>query len=306
MSEAEPSTALVRDSRGNVEENASVLAIIERASRDPSVDLDKMERLIAMRDRMMAERARAEFAVAMAAMQAELPTISERGGIKDRSGNVQSTYALWEDINRAIIPVLQRHGFALTFRNTNTPTSISVTGVLSHRGGHREETTITLPVDVSGNKNAVQGVASSVSYGKRYTTGLLLNITSCGEDDDGSAAGAPPPAPAMPRRASEVAKGEAIDAQVVPEKPAPSSAVYLIESVTLKEGVNATTKKPWKVAVIRTSDEAEFATFSESIWTEAERLQKAGAPAQITYEPGPAGKAPRAVAIAEVPEGVGE
>ena len=49
-------------------------------------------------------------------------------------------------------------------------------------------TTIKLPADVSGNKNAVQAVASSVSYGKRYTAGALLNLTSHGEDDDAYAA----------------------------------------------------------------------------------------------------------------------
>ncbi len=55
---------------------------------------------------------------------------------------------------------------------------------MSHRAGHSERTSILLPADVSGNKNAVQAVASSVSYGKRYTAGALLNFTTHGEDDD--------------------------------------------------------------------------------------------------------------------------
>ncbi|WP_185835578.1 ERF family protein [Pseudomonas aeruginosa] len=45
--------------------------------------------------------------------------------------------------------------------------------------------------DTSGNKNAVQAVASSVSYGKRYTAGALLNFTTHGEDDDAFTAAAP-------------------------------------------------------------------------------------------------------------------
>ena len=40
------------------------------------------------------------------------------------------------------------------------------------------------PAEASGNRNAVQAVASSVSYGKRYTASALLNLTSHGEDDD--------------------------------------------------------------------------------------------------------------------------
>ena len=47
-----------------------------------------------------------------------------------------------------------------------------------------------LPADISGGKNPLQAIGSSTSYGKRYTAGALLNITSRGEDDDGWAGGA--------------------------------------------------------------------------------------------------------------------
>ena len=46
---------------------------------------------------------------------------------------------------------------------------------------------------VQFGKNAVQAIGSSVSYGKRYTASLLLNLTTRGEDDDGTAAGREPP-----------------------------------------------------------------------------------------------------------------
>jgi hypothetical protein len=164
------------------QDTTTLLAVISRAASDPSCDLDKMERLMAMHERMLAHNASAEFANALADLQAELPSIGERG---DAAGRYK--FALWEDINTAIKPILQKHGFSLSFR-INTHEGITVTGVLSHRNGHREETSITLPSDGSGNKNAVQAVASSVSYGKRYTAGALLNLTSHGEDDDAYAA----------------------------------------------------------------------------------------------------------------------
>lgn len=159
-------------------EAANMMSVIARAAADPACDLDKMERLMAMHERMTARQAQAEFTDALASLQADLPSITERG---DAAGRYK--FALWEDINQAIKPILLRHGFALSFR-TDTGNGITVTGVLSHRNGHREETSITLPADASGNKNAVQAVASSVSYGKRYTAGALLNLTSHGEDDD--------------------------------------------------------------------------------------------------------------------------
>lgn len=167
----------------------AIVSMIERAALDPRVDMDKMERLLAMQERIFDRNARMAYAAALATMQPLMPVITERGGIKNSAGAVQSRYALWEDINDAIKPILAAHGFALSFRTgTTAEGKITVTGILSHREGHQEETTISLPHDSSGSKNAVQAVGSSTSYGKRYTATALLNITSRGEDDDGKAA----------------------------------------------------------------------------------------------------------------------
>ncbi len=170
--------------------SASLMDVIAQAARDPSVDIDKMERLIAMQERVQGRDAQTQYYAALAEMQPNLPIIDERGGIKDRSGNIQSTYALWEDVNEAIRPTLSEHGFSLSFRVSRADGEIIVTGILAHRSGHREETTLSLPTDTSGSKNAVQAVGSSTSYGKRYTAFALLNITTTGEDDDGNKAGA--------------------------------------------------------------------------------------------------------------------
>jgi len=173
-----------------VDERTALIQVIERAAANPDVDISKMERLLEMHQKIVASQARTAFISALAQMQPELPVIAERGSIMNTSGKVQSTYALWEDLNEQIRPFLSKYGFALSFRFGTEAGSIEVTGVLSHREGHSEETTIRLPVDASGSKNAVQAVASSTSYGKRYTATALLNLTSRFEDDDGQG-GAP-------------------------------------------------------------------------------------------------------------------
>ncbi len=168
----------------------ALVSMIERVARDPTVDIGRIERLYELRDRELNRQARAAYAADLAEMQPSLPIIQERGAITDQAKVVKSTYALWEDINAAILPILSAHGFSLSFRTGRTPEGqIQVTGVLTHRMGHFEETTLVLPVDSSGSKNAVQAVGSSTSYGKRYTAGALLNFSSTGEDDDGQAGG---------------------------------------------------------------------------------------------------------------------
>ena len=164
-------------------ESTTIMQVIQRAAADPQCDIEKMERLMAMHERMQAVNAQASFNAAMAEMQCELPSIAERG-----KGHGTVRYATLEDINDVIKPIMQKHGFAVSFKVEHAQAGISVTGILMHRQGHREQTTMLLPTDTSGSKNAVQAVGSSTSYGKRYVLCALLNISTRGEDDDGYAA----------------------------------------------------------------------------------------------------------------------
>jgi hypothetical protein len=195
-------TSLAKVEQGSAEVatvEGGLLEVIARAARDPSVDIDKMERLLEMQERVIARNAKLAFNTALAEMQPRLPVITERGRIivREKSSNgkrdgdvIQDTpFARWEDINEAIRPLLHEYGFSLSFRTgMATDGKVMVTAVLSHKEGHSEETSISLPHDSSGSKNAVQAIGSSTSYGKRYTTLTLLNITSKGEDDDGASA----------------------------------------------------------------------------------------------------------------------
>jgi hypothetical protein len=188
MSNQSNSTAVVAVEP--IESSATaIIQVIERAASNPDVDIDKMERLLQMQERVISRNAEAAFNADLAQMQNELPVIDERGSIKGRDGRVQSTYPLFEDINEACKPVLKQYGFAISFRTAFEEGAVIVTGVLSHRQGHRETSSIKLPADASGNKNNVQGWGSSISYGKRYTMNALLNITSRGEDNDGQGSG---------------------------------------------------------------------------------------------------------------------
>ena len=176
-------------------EAAEIVQMLERAILNPAVDADKMARILEMRLQVDAIAAKRAFTIAKVEMQPQLPVITENGQIKNNSGAVQSTYAEYEDINDAIQPYLTQYGFTLSFRPGLAGDKTTVTGVLSHRDGHSEEATITLPADGSGSKNGVQAVGSSLSYGKRYAVIALLNITSRhrrDKDDDGNGAGVPP------------------------------------------------------------------------------------------------------------------
>lgn len=160
-----------------------------------ALPVEKLEQLFGLHQRVEADKAKQSFNAAFAEMQPKIPATVRHGQIK-HGDKLQSTYAKYEDIIGDIAPVLAEHGFSLRHRTKNEPGKVIITGILAHRDGHAEETTLELPADTSGSKNAVQAIGSSVQYGKRYTASALLNLVSRGEDDDGQAAGASTPAAA--------------------------------------------------------------------------------------------------------------
>ena len=163
-----------------------MLSMIERLVLDPNVPMDKLERMLAMQERILAESARAAFSAAFAAASAEFPSIPLNG-----KGDKNKAYALLKDIMGLTRPVLSGHGLALSFSVNSEGDRVRVTAELMHVGGHCKTTSLELPKDASGSKNAVQAIGSSQTYGQRYTAQAILGL-SLGDDteDDGNAAGA--------------------------------------------------------------------------------------------------------------------
>lgn len=175
-----------------VDFSASLLDVISKAARDPSVDIDKMERLLAMQERVQERAAKQAFTEAKIAMRPHLPEITMKGMIvikKDGKVQQETPFARFEDLHELVMPILSDHGFDLKFKNGLSPDGkVRVTTILCHIDGHEDETHFDLPHDSSGSKNPVQAVGSSTKYGMRYGTISILNLRVVGDDDDGVSA----------------------------------------------------------------------------------------------------------------------
>ena len=95
-------------------------------------------------------------------------------------------HATLGDVTRAVVDALARHGFSHSWETAQDKGLITVTCKITHRLGHSESTKMEAQPDQSGKKNAIQAVASSITYMQRYTllaaTGLAtMDMT----DDDG-------------------------------------------------------------------------------------------------------------------------
>ena len=93
-------------------EIVAFIGIIERAARDPSIDIDKLDRLLLMRERENARVAEQTFNAAMAAAQAEMEPIR----FDSSNDQTRSRYASYAALDRTVRPIYTRHGFALEGR----------------------------------------------------------------------------------------------------------------------------------------------------------------------------------------------
>ena len=173
-----------------VEIGDSILSVIARAASDPKVDVDKLERLLAMQERVLDREAEQAWIAAMKAAQEECAPIKRN----KKNQTTNSTYTDLERLSKEADPIIHKHGFTLTFGSgeSNLKDHYRVTCDVAHVGGHTKERFLDVPTDMTGikgnqNKTATHGMGSAISYGRRYLKLLIFDIATT--DDDGNAAG---------------------------------------------------------------------------------------------------------------------
>jgi hypothetical protein len=178
----------------------NMLALIGVQPKDlPSIDVDKLERLMAFQERMMARQAEIDFNEAKARVKAALVDLritrskSVRYDInKSRPalGKEEAfKYAPLEAIGEILAPLEAAEDLECSY--TTSPRQgegggLVITQKLKHKGGHFELCEIPLPLDTSGGKSNIQGYGSTISFARRYLKCMGYDLVIVGEDDDGS------------------------------------------------------------------------------------------------------------------------
>lgn len=167
----------------------TMLSIIERASRDPNVDVEKLDRLLQMQDRVMAREAQVEFDNAMQNAQQAMKRIEA----DKHNTHTKSDYASYAALDRAIRPIYSSHGFSVSFSSgEGAVDQVRLICRIAHKGGHREEARLDMPADGKGAQgkdvmSKTHATGAAITYGKRYLLGMIFNL-AIGEDDDGNGA----------------------------------------------------------------------------------------------------------------------
>lgn len=214
-SRARTGTAVAAPQEGHGSNVVDLVAMIERLARDKSVDIDRLDRMLAVWEKQKAVAAEQAFNAAMSAAQAAMGPIRA----DSRNDQTRSQYASYAALDGAVRPIYTAHGFSLTFNTEDAPDpeKVRIVCFLSHtdeNGGFMRRYHLDMPVDGKGAKGAdvmtkTHAMGSGISYGMRYLLRMIFNLPVC-QDDDGNGAGRRPSfpsqqRPALPQRPQTVA-----------------------------------------------------------------------------------------------------
>lgn len=172
-----------------VSDSGAIMQVISRAASDPNCDIDKMERLLAMHERMTASQAESAFNSSMSDAQSEMRPVSADAN----NPQTRSKYATYAKLDKALRPIYTSKGFALSFgTSADAPEGfVCVLCYVSHKSGHTRTYQILMPSDGKGAKGGdvmtkTHAVGAGVSYGCRYLLKMIFNVAVGEDDDDGN------------------------------------------------------------------------------------------------------------------------
>lgn len=177
----EPTELVPQSSRMEI---ITPLTMIDKAISSGS-PVEVLEKLFALQERYEANQARKDFNNAISDAKAEIkPIIKNRKvDFTSQKGRTNYEYEDLAEIARQIDPILAKHGLSYRHRSAQDGGKLSVTCIISHRGGYFEETTLTASDDKSGNKNDIQAIGSTATFLQRYTLKLALGLAATKDDD---------------------------------------------------------------------------------------------------------------------------
>lgn len=167
-----------------------------RMAVDKNLDMDKLERLIQLKNEQDARFAKTEYERHFAEMQAEFVPAKR---VKQA---YESKYAPLEELQKTYGPIIAKHGFSYRHRESAIEDAGKRVVMTISGWGHSEETFFDIPKLV-GTKamNAVQTVAAMSTYGRRYT---FISGFGCIVEDEDTDAKLPPDPEAKKKRAEVI------------------------------------------------------------------------------------------------------
>lgn len=159
------------------------------AAQEKGASVEQLAQMMDLQMKWEANEARKAYNLAVSEFRAEGVTITKDkkvGYDSKQGGRVGYSHATLGNCVDKIVPALSKYGLSHSWEVKQDGNQITVTCHLSHCDGHRESVSMTAQPDNSGQKNAIQQVASTVTYLERYTLLAITGLAVTDQlDDDG-------------------------------------------------------------------------------------------------------------------------
>jgi hypothetical protein len=186
---------------------------------EKNVPVETLEKLLAMRDKLVAEQSRNAYYADLAAFQRACPVIIKTKEVLNKDGRtVRYRYAPLDSIVQQIGGLLADHGFSYWFDTSTDSNTIKVTCHAAHRFGHTESIPFESHIDPQAFMNLAQKFGSALTFGKRYAFLALFGIMTGDDDDDAQIT--------TPNRDAQTAKEKLEALKREQEPPAAEPTVY--------------------------------------------------------------------------------
>lgn len=156
--------------------------------------IETIERMMKLRSELKAEYARDQFNMAMAELQKNMPVITKNKEVRekaDKGGGLRYRFAPIDSIVQQVGPVIAQHGFSYTIRVTNDEKMLTAVCIVTHKFGHTEESSFSIPVGTEQYMSDVQKYGARSTFAKRYAFTNAFGIMTGDEDNDSQAKDVP-------------------------------------------------------------------------------------------------------------------
>jgi len=162
-------------------------AVIEKGITSENVAA--MGELVKLYERMEDKKAEKEFAAAFVRLQAETRVVKATKPVPNKDGSIRYTFAPFEEIMATVGPLLERHGFTVSFSTDYAEGRLIKICHLSHIGGYMRENKFAVRVGHGPpGASEAQGDGAASTYAKRFALCDALNIV-IEKDSDARAEG---------------------------------------------------------------------------------------------------------------------
>lgn len=150
-------------------------AMVDRGITGENVEA--LKAMVELKERVDAREAEKEFARAFASLQSDMPAVKAMRPVPNKDGTLRYRFAPYEEIMEQAQPLLQKHGFAVSFSTDYAEGRLVKICTLTHTGGHSRSNKFAVRIGggpPGSSDSQADGAAST--YAKRFALCDALNI----------------------------------------------------------------------------------------------------------------------------------